>query len=128
MATVLLVSGMLLARTLFALNSVDPGYDPEDLLVVNFAIPFQRFAQDDADAQRLQLDGYFQEFVDEIAATPGVRSVAVANNIPFMGRSNNTVEPEGWVPEADEVIIAERRVISDNYLETLERLVWERTR
>jgi predicted permease len=119
LATLLLVSGALLARTVSALNQVDPGFDAEGLLAVTVATPYQRFNTGDADADRGSLDSYFQRIIDEVEALPGVQSVATSYIIPLSGdRGNNNVTPEGW-SDPDTEPIAERRLISTNYFETM---------
>jgi putative ABC transport system permease protein len=117
LATVLMVSGALLTRSLLALNRVDPGFDAENLLAVNVAVPYQRF-QNDSTPDRLQ--EYFTRVADEIESIPGITHVAVTSNTPLTGdRGNNTLLPEGWDDGPDEGILAERRFVSLNYLETL---------
>ena len=75
LATVLMVSGALLTRSLFALNSVDPGFESEGLLAVALAMPMQRYS-DDAEGIAA-VDSDFQRIVDEIRALPAVREVGV---------------------------------------------------
>lgn len=121
LATVLLVSAALLGRTLFALNSVDVGLDPEGLYEVRMAVPFHRFDSGDGEADADALETYFGEIVEAVRTTPGVGAVAVTSKTPLgAGRANNNVYPEGWDPAAeDEELIAERRFVSDGYFGTL---------
>lgn len=120
LATVLLVGGALLVRTLVALNRVDPGFQVDQLVAVRLALPFQRFQNLGADSADRVVDGYFQRFVDEVESLPGVRAVAVVSNLPLTGdRGNNDVAPEGWQPKGDERLLAERRVVSANYFSAL---------
>lgn len=117
LATVLMVSGALLTRSLFALNNVDPGFEADGLLAVAVATPFQRFR---SDSTQDQLHSYFQRITDEIGSIPGVTHVSVTSNTPLTGdRGNNTLLPEGWDDGPDAGILAERRFVSMNYLETL---------
>jgi putative ABC transport system permease protein len=119
LATLLLVSGALLARTVSALNQVDPGFTADGVLAVTVATPYQRFDTGDDDADRGSLDSYFQRIIDEVEALPGVQSVATTYIIPLSGdRGNNNVTPEGW-NDPDTEPIAERRFVSTNYFETL---------
>jgi predicted permease len=120
LATVLLVGGALLVRTLVALNHIDPGFRANELLVVRLAPPFQRFRQLGDSADRV-VDGYFQRIVDEVASVPGVRAVAVTQNAPLTSdRGNNEVEPEGWrAPNGSAGLLAERRFVSVDYFRTL---------
>jgi hypothetical protein len=57
--------------------------------------------------------------VDEIGAIPGVSATAVSSAPPLFGwRGNNSVRPEGWVDVASEPV-AERRLVSVGYFETV---------
>ncbi|MCI0433732.1 MAG: ABC transporter permease [Gemmatimonadetes bacterium] len=121
MATILLVSAALLARTLVALNRVELGIDADGLYEVRLAPQYQRFGELEDQAERVAaVDGYFQQLVDAVAGIPGVASVAVTDNVPLTSdRSNNDVVPEGWDAEAQNGnLIAERRFVSDNFFET----------
>ena len=120
LATVLLVGGALLVRTLVALNHIDPGFRASELVLVKVAPPFQRFRELGDSASRV-VDGYFQRIVDEVASIPGVRAVAVAQNAPLTSdRGNNDVEPEGWRDANGKAgLLAERRFVSIDYFRTL---------
>jgi predicted permease len=119
LATVLLVGAALLGRTLWALNEVEIGLDTGGLYAVRLAVPYERFDGDDVEAAEAAADGYFREITDAVRAVPGVEGLAVTNNVPLTGdRNNNDVQPEGWDAEAEgEVLIAERRFVSDGYFD-----------
>ena len=119
LATVLLVSGALLSRTLVALNGVDVGFEPEGLLSVFVATPYQRFSGDE---NRAGLDQYFQQITDEASSIPGVLGVAVTSHVPLSGyRGNNNVHPEGWDESTGgEVLVAERRFVSVNVFDVMQ--------
>jgi predicted permease len=115
LATVLMVSAALLARSLSALNRVEVGFDPERLLVVSPVVAWQRFT---GDSTVKQVDAFYQRLVDAVAASPAVAAVAVTNNAPLTGdRGNNTVLPEGWTAGEENALYAERRFVSVNFFE-----------
>jgi putative ABC transport system permease protein len=121
LATLLLVSAGLLGRTLAALDSLDPGYDVDQLTAVRLAPPFERLRQEGQDPAAFAgaVDAYFQRFVDAVASLPEVEAVAVTSVMPLTGdRNNNDVLPEGWDPEVDGDLIAERRFVSVGFFET----------
>src|SRR6185503_12068467 len=89
-------------------------------LSVRLQLPWYRFRNVARDSVDRVIDGYFQRFVDEVAALPGVRAVTVTSNVPLTpDRGNNDVEPEGSRPNPDKAVIAERRFVSANYFETM---------
>lgn len=120
LATVLLVAGALLGRTLFALEDADLGLDADGLYAVRMAPAYQRFGDTRDSTWTAAIDGYFQEILDAVEAVPGVSEAAVTTNVPLTGdRNNNNLTPEGWDPEMEgEELIAERRYVSDDYIET----------
>ena len=120
LATVLVFGGVLLARTVVALDSIDPGFDQSGLIVASLAAPIQRFRGETSEAGEAALDGYMQQMKDEVQALPGVSHVAFTSAPPFFGwRGNNDVRPEGW-QDGDEAIIAERRFVSVGFFATLD--------
>lgn len=115
LATVLLVGGALLARTLVALNHVNTGFRAENLLAARLSPPFYKF-RDYGDSANTAIESYYQRIIDEVRAMPGVVDVAMTSVLPLTSdRGNNDVVPEGWAPNTHEMLVAERRFVSGNY-------------
>ena len=76
LALVLLVGSGLMIRTFQALRSVDPGFDPRDVLTLRIAIPESQ-AQDATTVIRLE-----QGILETIRAIPGVSSAGITTVIP----------------------------------------------
>ena len=80
MAMVLLISAVLMIRTLAALRGVDPGFaDANHVQTLRIAIPKQLVP----DAQTTLRLG--NSIADKLAAIPGVSSVGFARNVPMDG-------------------------------------------
>ena len=77
MALVLLIGAGLLMRSFLALRAVDPGYDTRDVFTFQFA-PEQPALKDGPTWARFHLD-----FLDRLAALPGVASVGLVENVPL---------------------------------------------
>ena len=77
MALVLLIGAGLLMRSFLALRAVDPGYDTRDVFTFQFA-PEQPALKDGPSWARFHLD-----FLDRLAALPGVTSVGLVENVPL---------------------------------------------
>ena len=90
MAMVLLISAVLMIRTLAALRSVDPGFaDATHVQTLRIAIPHELIP----DAQAvLRLEN---NIADKLAAIPGARSVGIARNVPM----------DGFEPDWDNIFI-----------------------
>jgi len=84
MALVLLVSSALMIRTFAALRNVEPGFsDPSNLQTMRISIP-DTLITDPVLVTRTQ-----NSIADQIAATPGVTSVAFARAVPMEGDDPN---------------------------------------
>jgi putative ABC transport system permease protein len=81
LAMVLLAGAGLLLRSFQKLQSVDPGYKPDDLYALRIALPSARYPE------RAQQTAFFDRILERAAATPGVRAAAMASALPVNGRS-----------------------------------------
>ncbi|MCI0487741.1 MAG: ABC transporter permease [Blastocatellia bacterium] len=77
---VLLVGAGLLVRTLMHLQSIDPGFEAENVLTVQMTLPEAKFTS----AQ--QVRGFYRQITERIEALPGVESVGLVNILPLTGR------------------------------------------
>ena len=90
LALVLLVGAGLLMKSLSRLQSVDAGFNPNNLLTMRVNLPQRKY-----DTDRRVLD-YFTRAVEEAKAIPGVESAAAINTLPFDGPHSGTdMEIEG---------------------------------
>jgi len=79
LAFVLLICSGLMIRTFRALNHVSPGFDATPIQTLRIAIPEAEVPDDDKVA-RLE-----EAMLHNMAAVPGVSSVAIANSVPLDG-------------------------------------------
>ena len=77
--TVLLVGSGLLLKSFVELRRVDPGYDTEDIFTFQTAPDPRSHGLVDA----VTLAQFHYDFMDRLAALPGVRSVGLANTLPL---------------------------------------------
>ena len=77
LALVLLIGSGLLIRSFLELRSVDPGYDTEDIFTFQIAPEGDHLRDGPAYAQ------FHMDFMDRIAAMPGVESVGIVENVPL---------------------------------------------
>ena len=76
-AQVLLVAAGLLLASFVTLTSLDPGFDPRDLVAVDVSLPGAKYR--DADA-RIR---FHHDVLERLTSTPGVRSAAMAMQAPM---------------------------------------------
>ncbi|HUF69895.1 MAG TPA: ABC transporter permease [Longimicrobiales bacterium] len=93
LALVLLIGSGLLIRSFQQLRSVDPGYDTADIFT--FQIAPERASLNDAQS----FAAFHMDFMDRLAALPGVESVGLVENVPLdegtsSGRFATEEEPD----------------------------------
>jgi putative ABC transport system permease protein len=84
LAMVLLTGSGLMIRTLHGLSKVQPGFTgPEQLLTFRVSVANADVKEPERVARM------YNDFVDRLAAIPGVTSVSLTNGVPMDGTSNN---------------------------------------
>jgi predicted permease len=91
MALVLLVGAGLMIRTLTRLWSIDPGFNPKNVMTVGVSMPPSMMT-----ASPAAIRASFREFDQKIAAIPGVKAVSqVWGSLPMSGDDEQTFWLEG---------------------------------
>jgi putative ABC transport system permease protein len=116
LALVLLIAAGLMTRSFLRLQSVNPGFNPENLITLEMQLPETKYA--DKDRQAI----FQKQLVQRIAQVPGVQSVGTVDNLPFSGNEFNAgLTIEGQPPlNAAERPRAFLRNVSPNYFESME--------
>ena len=101
LAVVLGIGSMLMLRSMWNLQRVDPGFDPNGVLT---------FRLQTTSKHRAMTTGYpyLQQMIDRVKALPGVTDVALAAHLPMSGyswtmaarRSDRPLEPGQQAPQA----------------------------
>lgn len=92
LSLVLLVGAALMLRSLVALTSLDPGFDPHHLLFFRVSV---RGASYETDAQRVR---FYQDVVERFKAIPGAESAAAMDGLPFVGFGERPIAVDGREP------------------------------
>src|SRR5688572_3350733 len=111
----MLVGATLLAKSLFRMLTVDPGFDPQSLLLVDSSIPGNKYQEAG------QQEDVRRRIVARVEALPGVRSVATTSRQPLDGGFTTVrfqIEGEA-LATAGEQAEACTRTVSDNYFSVL---------
>jgi hypothetical protein len=88
------------------LQSVDAGFNAENLLTVRVSLPAAKY---NTDQKRID---FFQQAMAQMRAIPGVQSVGAINTPPFTGLYSGTgVEVDGQVLPPDQ----ELKTATQNY-------------
>jgi putative ABC transport system permease protein len=110
--SILMLNGAGLAmRSLFALQRVDIGFEPHNLLVARLSFPAGRY--DTAEQKRI----FFQKVLPAVTTLPGVRAATVMTGLPpFGGWAGDVTIPgkthsERWITGLD--------LVNEDYFKTL---------
>lgn len=109
----LLVSAGLLVRTLRALGQVDPGFETENLLTLEFRLPENRYDTDE------RIVAFFDAAVERVGALPGVEAVTAAQHIPFGDRETIPFVPEGTEPDLERAPRVEYGTVMPGYVDVM---------
>jgi putative ABC transport system permease protein len=113
---VLLVSAGLLTRSLLALASVEPGFDPNRLLTLQFRLPAAKYDTEE------KIAAMFDRTITEIRSVPGVESAALVRATPLNGNGDRFpwAMPGVDATERDRLPSAHRNIVTPGYFETME--------
>ena len=115
LALVLLICAGLLVKSFNRLQSVDAGFNAENLLTVRVSLPAAKY---NTDQKRID---FFQQAMAQMRAIPGVQSVGAINTPPFTGLYSGTgVEVDGQVLPPDQELKTGVCVTDANYFQTMQ--------
>jgi putative ABC transport system permease protein len=115
LSLVLLVGAGLMMKSLVRLQSVNPGFEADNLLTMRVILPTNKYPQE---AQRTV---FFKQAIERIEALPGVKSAGAISFLPFTGLAAATSfkiegRPE---PGAGQRLVTDVRVTDENYFRTM---------
>jgi predicted permease len=115
LAVVLVVASGLMFRSFMRLQSVSPGFNPQNLITLEIELPEARYHADQ------QQRAFQAQLVQRIEAIPGVQYAGTVDNLPFSGNAfNSSFMIEGQpIPAAPDRPRAFYRVISPKYFLTM---------
>src|ERR1700752_3154897 len=114
-AVVLLIGAGLLVRSLIALQSVDPGFDANNVLTFRIDLNNKKYEGEGRKAN------FFSQLESRVSSIPGVQSVGLITDLPMSGQLNDlpyTVEGRPPVTP-DQALDADFRLINTNYFGAL---------
>jgi predicted permease len=114
LSLVLLVSAGLLIRSFLSVERVNPGFDPQNVLGMRLSVAGTSFK-----GEKSQI--FYRDLLDRVRSMPGVKSAAVADNLPLSGGIGwGDISIEGYQPVAgQDMIQSDARVAGVGYFETM---------
>jgi putative ABC transport system permease protein len=114
LSVILLVGAALLIRSFMGMQSVKPGFDPSNLLTVRVTLAGPQY---DSTYKRY---AFWDRFLTQLNARPGIVSASITNNVPLGGGNNNSFfVMEDQPSQLGSEPLLEIRWVSPRYLETL---------
>ena len=109
LASILLIGAGLSLKSMWRIESVDPGFNPTDVMTFQISVPAQ-YAGD-----RIPL--FYQQVMERIQAVPGVQSAVLARNLPMSGGDPSMpIAIEGTPPPPSQIPIVTRfRAVGPQY-------------
>jgi putative ABC transport system permease protein len=89
LSLVLLIGAGLMLRSLWNLQTIDPGFDQHNVLTLSVRVNKQQFTDPTQESQ------FFDNALQRIRSLPGVDSAGAVDNLPLQGGSNQPVAIEG---------------------------------
>src|SRR6185295_2964986 len=114
---VLLAGAGLLIKSFVHLRELNPGFNPDNVLVMRLTSPPGKYAQGEPRAQ------LYKQIVDRVKATPGVQSAGAVLDLPLGGDTFNVwrgVVREGRPMTHEEQSNAQALVITPDYFQALQ--------
>jgi putative ABC transport system permease protein len=88
----------LMIRSIIAIQTIEPGFDPNNLLTARLTLPQRDYPT------ASQQSEFFTQLMTRIIAQPGIKSAGAINSLPLIGGNNaptHSLAIEGRPPEAN---------------------------
>jgi putative ABC transport system permease protein len=115
LSLILLVGAGLMMRSFVKLQSVDPGFDPHNVLTGRIQLAGERFRASSA------ATAFFEQILERVGKLPGVESAGAINWLPFAGDGSATsywIEGRPVPPPTSE-FVADVRAVDSRYFRTM---------
>ena len=119
LAVVLLVGAGLMLRSLWALQRVQLGFDPSNVLTMRLSAPQGTYETPE------QVVQFYERLLDRIRQLPGVRVAGAVRSLPLGSTIGDFgLRIEGYVPPPGTNAKGDWQIVTDGYLEAMgERLI-----
>ena len=113
LSLLLLVGAGLFLRSLRNATTIDPGFDPENLLITS--VDLQLHGYDDAKGL-----AFYRDVADRLRALPGVEAVGLADGLPLsLGGMRRGITVGDYTPKPGEDVEVSTAAVGPGYFETL---------
>jgi putative ABC transport system permease protein len=116
LSLVLLIGAGLMVRSFAAIQRVNPGFDPKNVVTFTAPLPFVKYLSSQARAT------FVNQLGDRLATIPGVQSVGGVTPLPLAGGEQYSVGSYGRIGDPDDVFrsnTADYKSVLPGYFETM---------
>ncbi len=114
LSLLLLVCAGLFIRSFMSAQQINPGFNSHNVLIASYDL----FTAGYSDEKGAEFD---RELAEKLETLPGVQSVALATRVPLgFGGGSTSVNPEGYVAQANESMETQVAIITPNYFQTMQ--------
>jgi putative ABC transport system permease protein len=115
LSLVLLAGAGLFIQSLTRLVNVDLGYDPANVLTLEYRLPGNKYAQPDDQI------AFHQRIVDQLSSVPGVQRAAIARSVPQSGNRSYVGfwRSEDATPSPETMPRAQFNAVTDGFFQVM---------
>jgi putative ABC transport system permease protein len=114
LALVVLIGGGLMLQSFIRLMRIDPGFKPDDALVMDVTLPPARYPAGESQT------AFYQRLLERIGKLPGVQAAGLASPLPFSGASSQSRAIQDGVPFAREnTVLSDFYTVSPDYFQAM---------
>src|ERR1041384_7427842 len=123
LSLILMIAAGLLLRSFGRLLEVNPGFNPDNVLLARVWLPVPNNPDLDPYRDPLKRGAFIKDLLQRVSAIPGVRNAAISsgNSVPLVGPHNSSgFTVEGNAVTNNNLPIAQVGVVSPDYFRTME--------
>lgn len=112
-AVMLLIAAGLLIRSLVALQNVDPGFDPNNVLTLRVDLPRHKYNTPE------KASNFFEQLETRVAGLPGVEAVGLITDLPLSGEARDMPYRVEGRPATSDIAFVDFRRVNKNYFSAM---------
>jgi putative ABC transport system permease protein len=116
-AVMLLIAAGLLIRSLVALQNVDPGFDPNNVLTLRVDLSRQKYNTPE------KASTFFEQLETRVAGLPGVEAVGLITDLPLSGEARDMPYRVEGRPATSDTAFVDFRRVNKNYFSAMRILL-----
>ncbi len=123
LSLILMIAAGLLLRSFGRLLEVNPGFNPDNVLLARVWLPVPNNPELDPYRDPLKRSGFIKDLLQQVSAIPGVRNAAISsgNSVPLVGPHNSGgFSIEGDAVANNAIPTAQVGAVSPDYFRTME--------